>query len=113
MSDLPTIFDRKGLFLEPVDKSILDAPTLARLDVVRAAYLDLKAAEAKETAALDEVKASLAAQERAEQYLKQNFPQPEFYDLWVETFGNADEKEKHRRARAVSAGKANPAGNSR
>jgi hypothetical protein len=89
MSDqLPSLFDSKGIFTP------LDDATLATLDVMQAAaYLAVRDTSAVLTAADDALKAaqarlteSIGLQHAAEEYLRANFPPPNFHnDCWKQT----------------------------
>jgi hypothetical protein len=81
MAQLPRIFDERGVFAEP-DHTGLDEQTLARLEGVRSAYANLKAAEAAEQAAINEVTDSVQALADAEEFQRRYFPPSTFFDEW-------------------------------
>jgi len=100
--ELPRIFGDNGAFIEPSPEVIaqLDAPTRARLDAVRTAYNNLLAAQAAEKAATDEVQNALQAIEDAEAYRKRHYPPQSQHDLWIETFGSVEARQKLAQRRA-------------
>ncbi len=99
---LPRIFGDRGAFVEPDAATLaaLDEPTRARLDAVRTAYNALLVAQTDEKAATDEIADSLQALDDAEAYRKRNFPPATQHDLWIENFGNEDQRRDLARRRA-------------
>ncbi len=102
MMNLPRIFGDKGAFIEPDAATLaaLDEPTRARLDAVRSAYDDLLVAQEDEKAATVDVGDALQAVEDATAYNKRHFPPMTQHDLWVENFGNEDQRRDLARRRA-------------
>ncbi len=105
--NLPQIhlFGDKGVWLEPSGaiKAQLDEPTLARLDGVRAAYDNLKDAEAAEKAATAEVEDALRALSDAEAASKRLYKDTA-HDLWIDNFGSPEARRALAQRRAGHGG---------
>jgi hypothetical protein len=89
---LPQIFNRAAEFVEPTSLEGLDAPTLERLDGVRTAYGNLKAAHDAERDAVQEVNDCLQASKDAQDYRAAHFPPSTPHDEWIWNFGNAEQR---------------------
>jgi hypothetical protein len=88
----PRIFNDKGAFVEPDDVSGLNAATLERLDGVRSAYGNLKAANDAEQAAVQAINDCLEAAKEAEDYRSAHFPPSTPHDEWIINFGNSEQR---------------------
>ena len=91
MMDLPRIFGDNGVFIEPDAETLaaLDEPTRARLDGVRTAFKNVKAAQAAEQAALDLIADAQDAIIEAENYSKAHFKPQTQHDLWKDRAARA------------------------
>jgi hypothetical protein len=85
---LPHIFNRSAEFVEPASLEGLDAPTLERLNGVRVAAANLKAAQDAERDAIQEVADSVQASQDARDYRTKHFPPSTAHDEWITNFGN-------------------------
>jgi hypothetical protein len=99
----PRLFDAKGVFQENVDTTGLDAAMLALLENVRAEYHATKAAEQNFADACAELSASERGVSNAKEYHDANFRRSSQHDLWIENFGNAEQRRDLARRRAGHA----------
>lgn len=89
MSDLPSLFDTKGVFTPLSDDALgglgelQAAAYLALADAARG----LAAKDSADAAAQDRVTNCIRDVREAEQYLADNYPKMTFQDLWRENFG--------------------------
>ena len=93
--NLPRIFGDNAEFIEPQDLTGLDAATLERLDGVRVASRNLKAAEEIEAAKLANVSVCMEAINAAEKYRNENYPPDTFLDNWMASFGNEQQRREY------------------
>lgn len=73
VTPLPQLFDKSGALIE-VNMTTMDAPTLARLEAVRAAVRASKEAEQRVVDAVAEVEASARAVKNTKEYHDAHFP---------------------------------------
>lgn len=92
MTNLPQLFDSKAQFIEPASLEGLDAPTLERLNGVRTAAANLKAAQDAERDAIQEVTDCLHASQDAQDYRLAHYPPSTPHDEWIWNFGNAEQR---------------------
>ncbi len=103
MMNLPRIFGDKGAFYRAGRGNCSPRSTSRRAldsDAVRSAYDDLLVAQEDEKAATVDVGDALQAVEDATAYNKRHFPPMTQHDLWVENFGNEDQRRDLARRRA-------------
>jgi hypothetical protein len=84
---LPRLFDDKGVLLPDIDTSKMDAPTLERLEAIRAAYRENERAQDELAASNQDVTDALAEIRDAESFHNAHWPRQSFHDLWKENFG--------------------------
>jgi hypothetical protein len=73
VTPLPQLFDKSGALIE-VNMTTMDAPTLARLEAVRAAVRASQEAEQRVVDAVAEVEASARAVKNTKEYHDAHFP---------------------------------------
>lgn len=87
MTELPSLFDSRGIFI-PLDDAVL--ASLGELErtayhTVRDASAIMVACDTAVQSAEDGLSENVQLKNEAEQYLTDNFPKPTFQDLWRET----------------------------
>src|ERR1700722_3067801 len=90
MIEPPQLFDANGKMIPNIDTSKMDAPMLELYSAVANAYMANQQSEKINADALAEVKASLAALNNVEEYIRAHWRPQQFHDLWKQSFSGDD-----------------------